>query len=165
MQTNNSMTYGKTMVVAAAILGMTAGAANAGSGTLSRLAGSWSGGGTVMMADGQVERIRCRAEADVTDRGDSMRQHLRCASDSYNFDIQDQVTARGGEITGNWDETTHNLNGQISGTASPERVQARVDGGSFSADVVMVPRGNSLRVTLDPQGSDVRQVEVMLRRI
>ena len=54
---------------------------------------------------------------------------------------------------------------QISGTASPERVQARVDGGSFSADVVMVPRGNSLRVTLDPQGSDVRQVEVMLRRI
>jgi len=29
----------------------------------------------------------------------------------------------------------------------------------------MVPRGNSLRVTLDPQGSDVRQVEVMLRRI
>jgi len=28
-----------------------------------------------------------------------------------------------------------------------------------------VSRGNSLRVTLDPQGSDVRQVEVVLRRI
>jgi hypothetical protein len=165
MQTNNSMTYGKTMIVAVAMLGMTAGTGYAASGTFSRLAGTWSGGGTVMMSDGQVERIRCRAEADVADHGDSMRQHLRCASDSYNFDIQNEVTARGGEISGNWDESTHNISGQISGTASPERVQARVDGGSFSADVTMVSRGNSLRVTLDPQGSDVRQVEVVLRRI
>ena len=165
MQTNNSMTYGKTMIVAVAMLGMTAGTGYAASGTFSRLAGTWSGGGTVMMSDGQVERIRCRAEADVADHGDSMRQHLRCASDSYNFDIQNEVTARGGEISGNWDESTHNISGQISGTASPEGVQARVDGGSFSADVTMVSRGNSLRVTLDPQGSDVRQVEVVLRRI
>jgi hypothetical protein len=163
MKSGNANKFG-TMAIAAAILGLTASAANARSGPFAPMAGVWFGGGRIILADGQVERIRCRAEADVGDGGDVMQQHLRCASPSYTFDVQNSVTDHGGMITGRWDETTNNVGGQIVGTASPGLVRARIEGGQFDADVTLAPRGNSLQVTLDPRGSNVREVAVMLRR-
>jgi hypothetical protein len=74
------------------------------------------------------------------------------------------VTSRRGVISGSWDETTQHIGGQVTGTASGDQVRARVEGGQFAADVTLAPVGNSLSVTLAPRGTDVRQVEVMLRR-
>jgi hypothetical protein len=156
---------GKTIAVLAAMLGLTASAANAESGPFARMAGAWFGGGRVILSDGQVERIRCRARDDVGGGGDLMQQHLRCASPSYNFDVQNRVTAHRGRISGSWDETTQNIGGQVTGIALGDRVRARVEGGQFAADVTLVPMGNALRVTLAPRGSDVREVDVLLRRV
>jgi hypothetical protein len=89
-----------------------------------------------------------------------MRQHLRCASPSYNFDVRNRVTSHRGSITGSWNETTHNIGGQVTGTASADRVRARVEGGQFAADVTLAPIGNSLRVTLAPYGTG----SIILRR-
>jgi hypothetical protein len=165
MKSPNSMTHGKTIAVLAVMLSLTAPAANAASGPFARMAGAWSGDGRVVLSDGQVERIRCRASNDVGGGGDLMRQHLRCASPSYSFDVQNTVTSREGAITGSWNETTHNVGGQVTGTASGDVVRARIEGGEFAADVTLVSTGNTLRVTLVPRGSDVREVTVMLRRI
>jgi hypothetical protein len=164
MKSHNARKHGATAAVVAAMLALTASAANAGSGPFARMAGVWFGGGRVILSDGQVERIRCRARDDVGASGDLMQQHLRCASPSYHFDVQNSVMARRGRITGSWDETTRNIGGQVFGTASPDVVRARVEGGQFAADVTLVPRGNSLQVMLDPQGSEVREVAVLLRR-
>jgi hypothetical protein len=96
MKSPNSMTHGKTIAVLAVMLSLTAPAANAASGPFARMAEAWSGDGRVVLSDGQVERIRCRASNDVGGGGDLMRQHLRCASPSYSFDVQNTVTSRGG---------------------------------------------------------------------
>src|ERR1700758_5567519 len=84
MTTNNSMALVKTIAVVIAALCLTAStpAANARSGPFLRLGGDWSGGGRVVLADGQLEHIRCLATDEVGDEGDLMRQHLRCASPS-----------------------------------------------------------------------------------
>ena len=164
MKSPSLMRHGKTVAVIAGMLTLVAPAANAASGPFARMAGTWFGGGRVILADGEVEPIRCRASADVGGGGDVMRQHLRCASASYNFDVQNMVSYRGGRVTGNWDETTHNIGGQVFGMASPNLLRARVEGGQFAADVTLAPRGNSLDVTLVPHGSDVREVAVALRR-
>jgi hypothetical protein len=164
MTSPSMMRHGKTIAVIAAMLTLAASAANAASGPFARMAGTWFGDGRVILADGEVERIRCRASDDVGDSGDVMRQHLRCASASYSFDVQNAVSYRGGRVTGNWDETTRNIGGQVFGVASPNLVRARVEGGQFAADVTLAPKGNSLDVTLVPHGSDVREVAVALRR-
>ena len=52
------------------------------------MAGSWSGGGTLSMANGEQERLRCRAAYNVGGRGDLLSLNLRCASPSYNFNVQ-----------------------------------------------------------------------------
>lgn len=158
-------THGNLIVLLVAMLGLTTSAVNARSGPFAPMAGAWFGGGSVILSDGQVERIRCRATDDVGNGGDLMRQHLRCASPSYSFDVRNKVSFHRGTITGNWDETTRNIGGQVIGTASGDQVRARVEGGQFEADVTLAARGNSLRVTLDPRGTDVREVAVLLRRI
>lgn len=164
MKSWNLAMPGKTIAALVAVLGFSVSAASGQSGPFEPMAGAWFGGGRVILADGQVERIRCRATADVGDGGDSMRQHLRCASPSYNFDVQNRAAFHRGTITGNWDETTRNIGGRVFGTASPGLVRARVEGGQFAADVTLAPRGNSLQVTLAPHGTDVQEVAVTLRK-
>lgn len=158
------MTRRKAIAVFVAMLGLAASAANAAPGPFARMAGTWLGEGRVVLSDGQMERIRCRASGDVGDDGDSIRQHLRCAGPSYNFDIRNTVTARQGRITGSWDEATRNISGQVTGAASGNVVRARVEGAQFTADVTMVPTKGSLRVTLVPYGTSVREVSILLRR-
>jgi len=128
------------------------------------MAGTWAGGGSAVLSDGQVERIRCQATGEVEDGGNAMQQRLRCAGPSYNFNVQNAVTHRQGTIAGNWNETTRNIGGQVSGAAFGNTVRARIEGGQFTADVTLAPKGNSMTVSLMPHGSDVREVSVMLRR-
>jgi hypothetical protein len=48
------------------------------------------------------ERLRCRASYGVAERGENLTLNLRCASDSYNFDLAGDVAYRGGAISGSW---------------------------------------------------------------
>jgi hypothetical protein len=45
--------------------------ANAATGPFLAMAGTWSGGGTITMANGVRERVRCRAAYGVAERGDN----------------------------------------------------------------------------------------------
>jgi len=128
------------------------------------MAGAWSGEGRVDMSNGQSERIRCRARYDVGGGGTLLRQYLRCASASYDFDVQSTVTYRDGTISGTWSESTRNINGQVTGVVRSGHILARVDAGTFEASLTVTTSGNSQRVSIVPQGTDVRDVAVALRR-
>ena len=78
-------------VGAALMLSVSAG--NAQSGPFAGFDGSWSGNGTVTLSDGTTERIRCRADYKVNGNGLGLKQNLRCASDSYKFDLSSDVTS------------------------------------------------------------------------
>ena len=62
------------------------------SGPFSGFDGSWSGYGTVAFSDGRSERIRCKASYKINSTGLALKQTLRCASDSYKFDLSTDVT-------------------------------------------------------------------------
>src|ERR1700720_2698902 len=64
------------------------------------LSGHWSGAGTVTMTDGATERIRCKAAYAVNATGKAVEQTLRCASDSYRFEISSNVISEGGSVSG-----------------------------------------------------------------
>jgi hypothetical protein len=131
---------------------------------LSDMAGSWFGGGRVYLSNGSNERITCRATYDVSEEGRTLQQHLLCASDSYRFDIGSRVTEDQGRILGTWSEATRNVSGNVNGVARGGQVWADVNGNGFQARLALVTSGNSQRVTITPNGSDVREVTVALRR-
>jgi hypothetical protein len=138
--------------------------ANAATSPFFAMAGSWSGGGTITMANGVRERVRCRAAYGVAERGENLRLNLRCASDSYNFDLAGDVAYRGGAISGSWSEAAHNVAGTISGRASGERIVAAANGSNFAASLSLTTHGNRQSVAIQPQGTDVTEVLITLNK-
>jgi hypothetical protein len=126
----------------------------AASGPFADFSGSWSGTGTVRPGSGAIERIRCNAS--YRPRGSSQTEidlQLRCASDSYNFDLSGQFTAdERNEITGQWTERSRNIGGTAIGSASGSRLDVHVESSAFSADLVMVTRNRRQSVTIDSRG-------------
>jgi len=141
-----------------------AGAAQAAPGPFRALTGSWSGGGTISMSGGEQERLRCRAAYDVGAGGDQLRLNIRCASDSYNIDLSSDLTYRGGEISGEWSEASHNASGTIAGRASGERIEAQARGQTFSAGLSLTTRGSRQTVSIRPEGTEITAVNLELQR-
>jgi hypothetical protein len=128
------------------------------------LAGAWNGSGTITMSNGASERIRCRAGYTVSNQGMNLQQDLRCASDSYRFDVTSSVGYDNGTIFGTWTETTRNATGSVSGRASGGNLQANIQGIGFLATLTVSTRGSSQSVAIRPQGTDVSAVAITLSR-
>ena len=145
-------------------LGLAAGSAHAAVSPLRALAGSWAGGGVISMANGEQERLRCRASYDVDGEGTALRLNLKCASDSYNFDLSSAVDYRGGAISGEWTESSRNASGTIEGRAAGDHIEAAATGPGFSANLSLTTRGSRQMVTIRPQGGDISAVSLELSR-
>jgi len=138
--------------------------AEVATGPFESLAGSWSGGGTITMKDGGLERIRCRGTYAVESGGSSLQQELRCASDSYKFEMSTNVSQVGGQLAGNWTETTRHIAGRVSGHATPTQIQARADGDTFTALLAVTTRGNQQTVSIQSPGAEVSDVSITMTR-
>jgi len=135
-----------------------------GAGPFAGLSGAWSGGGTISLANGASERIRCRAVYNVGGGGRALQLSIRCASDSYNFDLAGNVVSQGGAITGTWSESTRGVAGTVSGRASGNHFQAYAQGAGFSAGLSLSTHGNRQSVVIRPTGADVTAVSIALAR-
>ena len=143
-------------------LGLFAGSVQAAPSPFAALAGAWSGGGVLNMADGTQEPLRCRAAYDV--EGPALHLNLRCASASYNFDLASDVAYRGGAISGAWSEASRNASGTLSGRASGGRIEASATGQNFSADLSLTTRGSRQTVSIGPRGTEISEVSLALDR-
>jgi len=147
-----------------AVLCLPCGAAEAAASPFAAMAGTWSGSGTLNTTDGGQEQLRCRAAYDVPRNGAELRLNLRCASESYNFDLAGNVEYRGGAITGSWSEATRNASGTISGRAAGDHIDAAASGESFSANLSLTTRGSRQNVSIRPQGTNITGVSLTLDR-
>src|SRR6266700_3097975 len=125
----------KAAGIGAALLLMSVATGHAQSGPFEGFDGAWSGNGTVALSDGTTERIRCKADYKVNGTGLGLKQSLRCASDSYKFDLTSDVTSQGDRISGNWSEASRNVFGNLQGTAGGGRIEVFVEANGFAANL------------------------------
>jgi len=137
---------------------------HAQSSPLLPLSGKWAGAGTVALASGTKERIRCRSNNQVDSGGTSVQLELRCASDSYKFELRSYITYSGGELKGTWDELSRNVGGQVMGRASGSQIQATAAGQTFTAILAMNTRGNTQSITIRSPGSELSEASINLTR-
>jgi hypothetical protein len=146
--------FGGFLMLLASVACVSHSALAAGEGPFHEFAGSWSGSGTVRPSNGTAERIRCNA--NYRQRGSSQHEidlQLRCASDSYNFDLIGQFSAdEDNHVSGRWTERTRGIGGTAVGYASGDRLQIHVESSGFAADLVMQTRNRRQSVTIDSQG-------------
>src|ERR1700732_1790046 len=144
MKRFGSSLYGRAIkaagVGAALLLSVSVG--HAQSGPFAGFDGSWSGNGTVSLSDGTTERIRCRASYKVDGSGSGLQQTLRCASDSYKFDLSSNVISQGDRITATGSEASRNVNGNLQGKAGGGQIDVFVEAAGFAATLNLTTRGN-----------------------
>jgi hypothetical protein len=148
-QTSQSFARARRLTFAAVAFFMAASAASpsqAQSSAFAGMAGTWSGGGTVTLDDGSSERIRCRATYHVT--GASMQMSLTCASDAYRFNLAADVVAAGGEVSGNWTESSRNVGGTIQGRGAGGSFQVVAQSAGFAANITLRTTGNKQQIAL-----------------
>src|SRR6201987_105546 len=137
--------------IAAAFL-LSASAGHAQSRPFAGLDGAWSGNGTISLSDGSSERIRCRAVYKVDGTGLSLKQTLRCASDSYKFDLSSDVTSQGDRISGSWSEASRNIFGDLQGTAGGGQIDVFVEASGFAATLTLRTNGNKQTIQISSKG-------------
>ncbi len=121
-------------------------------------AGAWTGGGKISLANGSVERMRCTAEYQVEQSGAALSQSLSCASDTYSFELKNQIEAAGSEITGTWLEVTRNAQGSINGKASVGRIDGNVAGPGFTAAFSLREHANRQQIAIQVPGGQISEI-------
>jgi hypothetical protein len=131
-----------------------------------QLAGAWSGAGTIDLANGRHEPIKCRASYDVLEAQSKLQLNINCASESYKFDLRASAAYSGGSITGNWSEATRNAAGTLSGKVEGAGFRVVAKSQAFGADMNLLTQGNRQSVTIKSQDekSEVRGATITLQR-
>jgi hypothetical protein len=144
-----------------AVLMLSVTASNAQSGPFTGFSGAWSGNGTVALSDGTTERIRCKADYLVDGSGLGLKQTLRCASDSYKFDLTSDVRSQGDRVSGSWSEASRNVFGNLQGTAGGGRIEVFVEANGFAANLTLQTNGNKQTVQINSKG-EIRGVNITM---
>lgn len=150
-----------SLIVAAQLA---ASGAAAAAGVFAGFSGNWGGEGSVVFNNGASERIRCRSTGRTSGGDNDLQLELRCASASYQFNVDGRISHSAGNLSGTWTERQYDVTGQVSGTAAEGRFRAVVSAPSFGASVNMSTSGNALAVTIRPAEARIREVSMQLRR-
>jgi hypothetical protein len=150
----------KAAGVGAALL-LSVSASHAQSGPFAGFDGAWSGTGTVSLADGTNEHLRCKADYKVT--GLALKQNLHCASDSYKFDLSSDVKSEGDRISGSWSEASRNIYGNLSGTAGGGQIDVFVEAAGFAANLTLRTNGTKQVVQISSKG-EIRGVNITMTK-
>jgi hypothetical protein len=154
-----------TAAATAALFGLAAlpGPVQASNSPFPAMSGSWSGGGTITTSGGNKERIRCRARYDVGGGGSNLDLTLRCASDSYNFELQSNAVHSNGAVSGTWAENTRHVGGNIDGSARGNAISLRVSG-VISATLGVSTNANQQSISIQAPGTELQSVVISLSR-
>ena len=126
------------------------------------LAGRWSGGGQVTLANGQTETLKCVATYTVSGGGKEVRQGLRCASTSYKIDAVANLDISGNSVSGNWEERTYSATGNITGRMTAGGFTLSISGGLFSASMQVSVSGCKQSIFITPQGLEISRITISL---
>jgi hypothetical protein len=145
---------------------LSASGAAAAAGLFDNMNGAWAGEGMLTLSSGSSERIVCRATYSVNGGGNQLVQELRCASDSYALDIASTVNYSPDTqaVEGAWSVTNYGVGGSVSGVVEGGWVSAWVQGTGFLALLQISISHTVQNVVIKPDGFDVTEVSVTLRK-
>jgi hypothetical protein len=127
------------------------------------LSGSWAGAGSITMASGAKERLRCRAHYDVNGSGSAVDLRLRCAGDSFTFELRSNAGYQDGAVSGTWSETTRRVGGNLEGSARGNRIDVRVSG-VISALLAVSTSANRQSISIEAPGTEMAAVAISMSR-
>jgi hypothetical protein len=147
------------VLASAAVLPAIASAASAS--PLSDLPGRWSGSGSILLANGSSERVKCVANYSVQgDKG--LRQNLRCASTSYRIDAIANLRIAKTAVAGSWNESNYSASGGVTGRMTGSGFNLRIRGDNFSAGFSLTTTACKQSINITPHGFQIARISIGL---
>lgn len=125
------------------------------------LRGGWSGGGRVSFQSGEAEKLKCSAR--YSGGGSNLNLNVKCASASAQISLSSNLSAHGGKVSGEWNESSYGLSGGAYGSTSGGSVRLKISG-SASGYLTLTVSGSHHTIALSTQGTPVTGVNVSLNR-
>lgn len=146
---------GTTVFLLTAAASMTAGAT-----IVTDLPGRWTGWGSVTLATGQSEQVKCVATYFV--EGATVRQNLRCASQSYKIDAVANLSVANGRVTGQWEERTWSVGGSVTGRQTDKGFDLAINGPNFGAAMLVGGTNCKQSINIMPKGFEISRIALNL---
>ena len=149
---------------AAAIVGGGVLAVAAWAEPIDELAGFWSGSGSVTLAGGNTERVKCQVFYKTAGSNAQFKQTLRCASTDYAINATADLEVKAGQVTGSWEEKTYAVKGEVTGRYTGENFNLTITGANFTAAMNMTLSACKQAINITPKGLDVTRVTIGLAK-
>lgn len=128
------------------------------------MSGYWTGPGHIKYEGYPSEALLCKAYYTTKDQIDRLHIVLRCASASNKIELRAQLAAHDDTLSGSWEERTFNANGTVTGRVSEKEISIAIDGGGFSAKMLVTQDASSQTVAITTTGVGFNGVSVSLTR-
>jgi len=127
------------------------------------LTGFWSGNGSISLANGRTERVKCQVFYKI-EGGAQIKQTMRCASPDYTINALAELQLKGSHVSGTWEEKTYAAKGDVTGRYGGDGFVLSIKGANFTAamNVTLSSCKQSLNIT--PQGLEVTRVSIALAK-
>ena len=133
-------------------------------GPFGSFTGAWSGGGQVRFENGRSESIRCTAYYTPKDGGAALSLAIRCGNSSgTKIELRGNLSSRGSQVSGSWEERNFNATGDVSGQASGNRISLSISGGVTGSMSVNIS-GSSQAVSITTSGTGFKGLSINLSR-
>jgi hypothetical protein len=127
---------------------------------IEKLAGRWSGEGTMVPTSGRNEQFRCVITYQVAEEASRVRQHLRCQGDNRNFDAITRLDIDENKVTGVWADNVYSISGTLHGNVTDKGFNIQLRSAYFDAKMSVVSSDCQQIVKLIPNDSSVGMKEL-----
>jgi uncharacterized protein GlcG (DUF336 family) len=134
--------------------------AQATAGPVEDLPGYWTGLGSITMAGGNTEQLKCVVTYRVN--GASLKQNMRCASAAYTINGVADLDVRGDQVTGKWEEQTYAATGDVTGKVVDGGFTLTIKGVNFTAGMTVSGSNCKQQIAITPTGLEVAKISIGL---
>ena len=104
------------------------------------LIGRWVGEGKLGVKDSPHEVVKCRVTYLAAEDANHLKQNIRCATAGGSIEVLSAIAHNNGQLAGTWSETTHNINGNLTGQVTPRGFRVVVKGEELAANMDIILR-------------------------
>jgi len=125
-----------------------------------KLRGQWAGSGTLKLANGKNERIRCHGNASGGET--SLSQFFTCASTANNFSFSTSLAFSGSKVSGDWFGPEGG--GTASGSASSSSMSLSLVSTNGRGRLSATFSSCRLSLTVTGWSTELRSLSVRMRK-
>jgi len=128
------------------------------------LAGRWVGEGRFGIKDNPPETVKCRATYIAGATVDELKQTIRCATAGGSIEVISTLKHDDGKLSGEWKETTHNIEGNLEGEVTPAGFRIKVKSTELAANMDVIVKADRQIVEIQFFNSSLVGLSLVLKK-